>query len=192
MAGGSKHRYGMAAALAVTGSLVLATGASAVLVAYEFGGKPIPNGHGAAKLTIDLDGLDPIIDVDALVRVEHPKTQQLSISLKSPTGIKTKLSKHDTRGKDLGSGKCFKHPMTSTEFPDFMAFDDEAAGPISSGSAPYASGRSPPYSNPAFQPRQPLSRFDSSNANGKWKFIVKDTKPGKAGEFRCARLAIED
>lgn len=190
---GPHTRAGIVVALAVAGSLVFAAAASAALVTYRFGDKPIPNGHGAAKLKFDLDLPDPAVtDVDALVRVTHRRTQQLSLALKGPDGTRVKLSKHDTHGQNLGTKQCLSDPQSSTQFPDFMAFDDEAADPVSAGSAPYASGRSEPYPFPAFRPRQPLSVFDGSTGDGTWKVIVKDTKPGVAGVFECARLTFGD
>jgi len=180
-------------AVAAAASLVFAAGASAAFVTYQFANKPIPDGHGAAKLKFNIDLPDPAVtDVDALLRVKHRKTQQLSMALKGPDGTKVKLSKHDTHGRHLGKKRCLAHPMSSTEFPDFMAFDDEGDDPVSAGSAPYASGRSPPYPFPSFQPRQPLSAFDGSSGDGTWKLTVKDTKPGAAGMFRCGRLAFND
>ena len=189
---GPHTRAGIVVALAVAGSLVFAAAASAALVTYRFGDKPIPNGHRAAKLKFDLDLPDPAVtDVDALVRVTHRKTQQLSLALKGPDGTKVKLSKHDTHGRNLGKKQCLSDPQSSTQFPDFMAFDDEG-DPLSAGSAPYEGGRSPPYTFGSFQPRQPLSAFDGGSPDGKWTVIVKDTKPGAHGVFECARLVFND
>jgi hypothetical protein len=176
---------------AILFSLSFSGTAGAVLLDYEFVDARIPDGHGATTVKFKENGLGDLTDVDALVRLRHPKTRQLAISLKGPDGTKVKLSKHDTRGKNLGKGKCFDPPMQSTEFPDFMAFDDEGEE-ISSGSPPYASGRAPPYPQPSFKPRRPLSRFDAPDPNGTWKLTVKDTAPGRHGRLICARLALDD
>jgi hypothetical protein len=180
-----------AAATAILGSLAFSGTAAALLLDYEFVDEPIPDGGGAAKVTFEEDGLDSLVDLDVLVRVKHAKTRQLVISIKGPDETKVKLSKHDTRGKHLGKGKCFNPPMQSDQFPDFMAFDDEGKR-ISKGSAPYASGIAPPYPRPSFKPRRRLSVFDGADPNGTWKLAVKDTTPGADGRLICAGLALED
>ena len=146
---------------------------------------------GTAGYKLDV-GISPVTDVDAMVRVRHPQTKQLSVKVKGPDGTKVKLSKGDTKGENLGQGACKDPPQQSDDFPDFTVFDDDATDELSAGSAPYASGFEPSYDGNSFLPRGDLLAFDGIDSVGKWRITVKDTVNGREGDFLCARIAVSD
>jgi subtilisin-like proprotein convertase family protein len=120
---------------------------------YSFAGAPIPipdNDPMGASMTIAVPDSRTVLDVDVTVNLTHPWDSDLVLSLIPPTGAPITLS--NRRG---GSGDNY----TST------IFDDEAATPISSGTAPFT-GR--------FRPDSPLSAVDGISAAGNWTLQVVD------------------
>ena len=64
----------------------------------------IPDGKGAAKVTIPVEGAGTINNMFVGTRVKHPQTRDLKLTLKGPDGNVTTLSDRDTKGQDLGTG----------------------------------------------------------------------------------------
>src|SRR4051812_30434474 len=62
----------------------------------------IPDGHGSARITTAVAGPGTINDMFVGVRVTHPQTRDLKLSLKGPDGTKRVLTNRDTKGQDLG------------------------------------------------------------------------------------------
>jgi subtilisin-like proprotein convertase family protein len=91
------------------------------------------------------------------VNITHTFTNDLRLTLISPTG--TRVTLFDRQG---GSGDNLSATI----------FDDEAATPISGGSAPF---------NGSFQPVAPLTAVDGQAPNGTWKLEVSDLAGGDIG-----------
>jgi subtilisin-like proprotein convertase family protein len=177
--------------LAAVASLAVPASVLGLNLSYKVDSKAIPDRHRSTgyKFAVDLPGSPTVLDIDAMVRLRHPRTQQLKVTLEGPDGTRVTLSRRDTRGRNFGSGVCKDPPQAATDFPDFLPFDDEGE-PLTSGSAPYAGGFEPSY-DPSFRPRQPLSAFDGSDGEGAWRLRVGDVVDGKRGVLKCARLAID-
>ena len=167
---------------------------------YERHAVEIPDGHGSAEVKfsalLPMD-IDPTIDdVNLTLRVKHPRTRDLEITLKRPDfdymamGPQAQekvvtLSDHDTRGKNLGRGRC---PGGDPEGPkaSHTTFDDAAASAISAGNPPYEG---------VFDPTEPLTSFNGYHAapepdREKWTLRIRDTDGGKAGRVLCAGLFL--
>jgi hypothetical protein len=180
---------------------------------YEKGLKSIPDGRGKAVLKIEslLPGdIDPTIQYASLsLRVDHPRTRDLVVSLKRPNfqfmgspqaGIPrvVTLSDRDTSGRNLGRRGCpDTNPMSA---PNRFTTLNDAGGPpnpmiptappaLSTGTAPYAG---------TFAPAEPLGGFNGYHAPPgptdpdpeTWKLIVRDVRDGKVGSLRCAVLYL--
>jgi subtilisin-like proprotein convertase family protein len=101
------------------------------------------------------------------VAIAHPRDGDLIVALRSPAG--TWLPLVWQRG---GSGQNFV----------FTTFDDSAARPITSGSAPFRG---------AYRPEVPLSSLAGQNARGYWFLAVIDTVRGGAGVLASWSLMIQ-
>ncbi len=99
----------------------------------------------------------PILDVNVLIDITHSYDGDLEISLLGPNGVEVMLV--DNRGS---SGDNFTNTV----------FDDEAAIPITDGTAPYTG---------SFRPEEPLSTFDNLLATGDWTLKVNDTAGSDQG-----------
>lgn len=152
-------------------------GLTEVAILYSHDAQKIPNGHGAAHITMPFDSLRQVGAVEADFRVRHERTQQLKLVLKAPTGDRVVLSDGATRGQNLGQKPC----VEDSNEVDFTQFDDSGQA-IASGSAPYVG---------TFAPEEPLSSLSGISPTGDWSLIVKDTaSSGDAGKFLCGRLFI--
>src|SRR4051812_25498113 len=83
---------------------------------YHDGPKAIPDGHGKAVFKFpDVPLIGSAMTVPALdldVRINHRRTQDLTLILRSPLGDKVTLSKHNTPEKTLGKGPaCPDEPL---------------------------------------------------------------------------------
>jgi subtilisin-like proprotein convertase family protein len=93
----------------------------------------------------------PVADVDVTIgSITHPYDGDLTLTLIHPDGTRATLS--NRRGS---SGDNFTNTV----------FDDEAATPISSGTAPFTG---------SWKPDIPLSGMDNKPANGVWKLEVSN------------------
>ncbi|MCY2987411.1 MAG: proprotein convertase P-domain-containing protein, partial [Planctomycetota bacterium] len=108
--------------------------------------------------SLDLTGFSGSVqDLDVVLDVAHPSTQDLIVFLTSPTGTRVELF-----GEIGGHGANFRQTR----------LDDEAALPIAAGAAPFT-GR--------FRPGQALSAFDGQDPNGIWTLEIVDTYPAQRG-----------
>ena len=204
---------GLVCAVAASFSVAAAQAGQGEGYFYKRGPKAIPDGHGAAKLRLQSvlpNDIDPTVDYVSLsVRVSHPQTHDLVVRLKRPnfmymgspqSGIPrvVTLSNRDTRGQDLGMGKCpALNPMSApggfTTFNDFggppYPTVPSASPALSTGTAPYAG---------TFAPVEPLGDFNGYHAAPStdpaspetWTLTIKDVRNGHAGELRCAVLYL--
>jgi subtilisin-like proprotein convertase family protein len=119
--------------------------------ATGFGGGAIPG--APITSTIPVSGLAGTIqDVNVTVNIAHTFTQDLIITLTSPSGQTVQL--FNRRG---GAGDNLNGTV----------FDDEASTPISGGAAPFAG---------SFRPETPLSVLDGASPNGAWQLTVTDNE----------------
>lgn len=107
-----------------------------------------------------------VTDVDLTVTIPHTWLEDLDIFLRSPSGTTVHL---------------FNRLGTSDDNLTNTTFDDEAALPISSGSAPFT-GR--------FRPFQALSAFDGQPVQGIWQVIVVDNASLDSGVIQSLTLAM--
>ncbi|MBN8583645.1 MAG: S8 family serine peptidase [Ignavibacteria bacterium] len=99
-----------------------------------------------------------ITDVNfSMNSLTHSKTGDLEFSIKSPAGTEVILSSR--RG---AAGDNFINTI----------FNDSAANPISSGTAPFTG---------SFRPENPLSAFNGQNPMGNWIFRVNDNAASDTG-----------
>lgn len=108
-----------------------------------------------------------IVDFDfTMESLIHSWDGDISISIISPTGIEVSLS--DQRGS---SGDNYTNTV----------FDDSAATPISSGTAPFTG---------TFRPESPLTVFNGHNVHGSWILKVNDQATGDTGRVNRYCLNI--
>ena len=124
--------------------------------------------NDADTTTTSFDLLDDEIIDDVRVRldIEHPSVDQLSISLYSPQGTRVELMNQPS-----GAGSN----LTNT------VFDDTAATPLTSGSAPFTG---------SWQPITPLSAFDGETTQDTWTLEIKDEFSGFFGTLNSWSLII--
>jgi subtilisin-like proprotein convertase family protein len=145
-------------AVAASGTLTenLGTMHAVTSTHYNTTSLPIPD-PGTVTSTLPLTPTDVIADIDVFLNLTHTCDGNLAITLTAPSGRSALLV--DGRG---ASGDDF----AST------TFDDEAATPIVSGTAPFSG---------SFRPEQTLSRFDGYVPEGTWNLSVADGVAGDTG-----------
>ncbi len=116
--------------------------------------------------TVTVDSPWPVTDVDVLLNITHTYDGDLDISLVGPGGAAVDLSSDNG-----GSGENFVATV----------FDDEAATPITSGSAPFTG---------SYRPEQPLSVFDGGPAAGSWTLKVVDDAGADVGTLDSWELRL--
>ncbi len=126
-----------------------------------------------------------IRDVDVRIRLDHPDDDQVRIFLihsAYPLGggppVTTTLELSSDNG---GTGANYGTGPTGCD-GTLTEFDDEAATPVTAGSAPFAG---------AYRPEQPLSTIDGRSSAGRWTLTVIDDTAGGAGTLYCWELEIE-
>ncbi len=111
----------------------------------------IPDGPGGEVIsTINVTDDYTVADIDVRVTITHTYTSDLQIYLRRTGGQEVRLFFH--RG---GAGDNITN----------CTFDDEAAQPISAGTAPFTG---------SFRPEQQLSLFDGQDVTGNWMLVVQD------------------
>lgn len=118
--------------------------------------KAIPE-FGAVDSTLTITRSLKIADLDVRLQIDHPWTEDLVVTLTSPSGTRVVLL--DAVG---GSRDDFRNTV----------LDDEASTGIRLGTAPFTG---------AFVPESPLAAFDSENARGTWRLTVDDVIAGDSG-----------
>jgi hypothetical protein len=118
-----RHRPILGIAMSALALILLpaAGAAAAETTAYAAGPIQIPDGHGTARLTLGVSVPGQLVtQVRPNFRVRHPRTHQLELYLKSPTGTKVKLDDNETRGANFGEGVCDPDPSLL----GYLGFDD--------------------------------------------------------------------
>jgi subtilisin-like proprotein convertase family protein len=148
------------------GNGVLDAAASALTVNSGDVPKAIPD---LAMVTSSLvvDGVAGLLgDVDVTLDITHTFDSDLAVALISPSGQRVELF------SGVGS---FADNFAGT------VLDDEAATPITTGSAPF-SGR--------FQPEAALANFDGEDPTGTWRLEIRDTVGGDVGTLNRWSLTL--
>jgi len=118
-----------------------------------------PNAGDVTESIITVPDNFDINDVNVTINLEHTFTGDLDIFLIGPDGTSVELSTDNG-----GTGEN----MTGT------IFDDEAADPITSGSAPFTG---------SFQPEGNLSDFDTLMSAGDWTLRITDDANADGGQL---------
>ncbi|MGI9543387.1 MAG: proprotein convertase P-domain-containing protein [Cyclobacteriaceae bacterium] len=105
-------------------------------------------------------------DVNVKLDIDHTYTSDLRVRLIGPTGTSVQLVTH--RG---GSGDDF----------DNTTLDDQAATPVSAGSAPFQGD---------FRPESSLNAFNDEDANGTWSLEVIDNALQDGGALNLWEIEI--
>jgi subtilisin-like proprotein convertase family protein len=127
----------------------------------------IPDNNAAGvSSTLAVTGIGAVSAVRVNVNITHTSVGQLALSLISPTGKSIALATN--RG---GTGDNFSG----------TTFDDAAATPISSGSAPFTG---------TFRPEQSLSGLAGLAADGTWTLKVVDNASGATGSLNNWTLTL--
>src|SRR5262249_28222100 len=109
---------------------------------------PVPiQSYNAFYADLDINQDIFINDLNVTVNITHHSDGDLWFYLLAPFGGYAFLSAFNGAGADF---------LDTT-------FDDEAAGPLSAGTSPFAG---------SFQPDSPLAAFDGMNARGRWQLWV--------------------
>lgn len=139
---------------------------------------PIPTTGTAgdmAEQVIAVSDTGAVQDVNVRIRLNHTYDGDLTISLVAPDGSVVALSA--ARG---GSGDNFGTGSTDCAGTSTV-FDDAAATPIASGTAPFAG---------TFRPDGMLSAFSGKSVNGNWRLRVSDGASNDSGFLYCWSLEI--
>lgn len=117
--------------------------------------------------TINVSGLTALpTDINVTVNLTHTYLADLTINLVAPDGTRILLFNRRGGGSDN---------LINT------IFDDQAALPVSGGSAPFTG---------SFRPEQPLSTLHSVSPNGTWTLEVRDNAGADTGTLNNWTLAI--
>ena len=136
------------------------------IVYTQYGNRTIADvGTNSLKMTIQ--GSPGIIfDVNARVDIEHPRMEDLEVSLYAPSGKVGRLLTNRGNGT-VATG---------------MQFDSEAVVPIQNMGSQAMSGR--------WHPDSSMELFDTLDANGTWTLQVKDEVAGSVGTINMLSLEI--
>ncbi len=116
-----------------------------------------PNGGTVTTSTIDIPAGVDIIDVNIQINLVHSWDADLDITITSPSGTVVELT------SDNGS--------SGDNYTDTI-FDDDAATPITAGSAPFTG---------SFMPEGSLSDFNGESSFGTWTLSITDDTNGDSG-----------
>lgn len=108
----------------------------------------------------------PLDDINVTINIDHTWDSDLTISLQSPSGTTVILS-------DGNGGSANNYTDT--------VFDDDAATPITSGSAPFTG---------EFQPEGSLADFNGESTLGDWTLIVYDGAGGDGGTINLFEIEL--
>ncbi len=121
---------------------------------------PIPdNAPAGGTSSIHVPDTQTVMDVNVTVNLTHTFDGDITLTLVGPNGAQATLAAG--RG---GSGDNYTNTL----------FDDAAATPIASGTAPFTG---------TFRPDAPLSVFNGIAAAGFWQLKVVDSASGDAGSI---------
>jgi subtilisin-like proprotein convertase family protein len=135
---------------------------------------PIPD-LNTVDIPINVTNTGTVGDVNVRVRLNHTFDGDLELRLVHPDGTVILLS--DNRGGSgdnygTGANDCSGTPTV---------FDDQAAGAVSAGAAPFVG---------SFKPEQALSALNGKPTAGVWKLRVTDTANLDTGTVGCVTLEL--
>ena len=134
----------------------------------------IPDGNGKVRMTTESPGPGTINDMFVAVRIVHPQTRDLKLSLKGPDDTNAVMSNRDTKGANLAE----PGPGCDGDLTFFRTGNPS----LSSGTAPYAS---------TFAPVRSFDDvYDGDPAAGDWSLTVKDLKEGNRGRIKCFLISF--
>lgn len=122
-------------------------------------------GEVRSNVTVPATTLDAV-DVNVRIYIDHPRTQDLWITLINPTGVRTRLSE----GRGNGT------PFNGTHF------DSEAHTNIRSAGSKNLAGR--------FHPEWSMEPVQAKNPTGEWSLLVEDKISGSTGTIRGWELQV--
>lgn len=141
-------------------------GGSPVSVSSADVPKAIPD-VSTATSTLAVSGTTgTVADINVTLNITHTYDSDLVVTLISPTGTQVVLM-----NQEGGSGDNFTGTI----------LDDQAATPISTGSAPFSG---------TYRPDNPLAGFNGETANGTWTLQVDDVAGGDTGTINSWSLLI--
>lgn len=166
----------LAAAVPATGKTKTRTFSSGTI------NRPIPDTVGkfgeeiAPSIRVKARGR--VRDVNVAVRISHPDSRDLSLSVANPVFKGFRLRENgqlnDPKGADFGVG-----PAGCAGTPTL--FDTQAPTSILQGSPPFAG---------TFAPVSPLSGFNGGQMRGKWSLSILDHFETNVGVLNCWKLII--
>lgn len=115
----------------------------------------------------------PVSKVRVFVRLDHPATSELTVSLVSPSGVSVPLIARRGTGSNLGSGAGCGGRLTG--------FEDDGTE-LAEGSSPFL--------DEPWAPERPFARFQGEEARGTWRLRIEDAEPGGRGTLRCWKLEL--
>ena len=115
---------------------------------------------------VTLDSPYAAVDVDVVVNITHPSTDQIDLYLIGPDGTSVELSTDNG-----GSGDNFVDTV----------FDDDASQSITAASPPFTG---------SFRPEQPLSALNGRPVQGYWTLHVADDTGGQMGMLNGWQLRV--
>jgi len=116
---------------------------------------PIPD-VGTLDVPLRVAQAGPVSYLQVMVRVDHPRPSDLTLSLVAPSGAAVVLSAHRNGTAHGRSGDPCETDVTDFSDADFGE-----------------------------KPAEPLKRLYGQEASGTWKLRIEDDRPGAAGTVRC-------
>jgi len=135
---------------------------------------PIPD-NGSIVSVLNFPGGGTVVDVDLSIVIEHPNSQDLDISLVSPSGRTITLTSDN--------GGALDNVFAGT------TFDDQATG---TPSAPNVSNFIFTNLTPSgpIQPEEALGSLIGQPAAGPWVLVILDDAGGNTGTLRSWSLTV--
>ena len=118
-----------------------------------------------------------VVDVDVGVRIDHTFYGDLHLTLTSPESTTIDLVTSDV----LGLGTDYGTATDCMSTAGLTVFDDDSAGPIAPGGAPFAG---------SFTPAEALSAFENESAAGTWTLGITDELGGDIGNLVCWMMVL--
>jgi subtilisin-like proprotein convertase family protein len=135
---------------------------------------PIPD-NATLDLELPITGQGNLIDVQVGLRLNHPATGQLDVTLESPEGTQVPLA------TDVGgSGDNFG--SSSNACPgNLTIFGPNASSQINAGASPFVG---------TFRPEGTLAELFGEPVNGTWRLHIADDTIGDTGTLGCWKLDL--
>jgi len=138
--------------------------------------KPVPDLTTTLSTNIVNGGANRLIDdVVVSVRLDHTTVGDLQIALVHPDGTELLLADHvGGNNPNMGTGDCGAGETRTV-------FDDTAASPVNSGTAPFAG---------SYRPHDTLAQLRGKPLDGLWRLRLSDQYSNDSGTLLCWGLQI--